>query len=441
LIVLKFGGTSVGGPEIIRKVGEIVKRALPRRPVVVVSAVGGVTDRLIKLGDLALAGGAWPEELEAVIDLHHGIGRDLGIDAGVINGLLEDLRGLVRGIALLRERTPRTTDYLLSFGERLSARIVAAHFVRAGIEAAAIDAFDAGLVTDGRFGCARPLPEAEERIRGRLANLREVPVITGYIARNAEGSITTLGRGGSDYSASIFGAALGAEEVQIWTDVDGVMTADPRIVKGARYLDKLSFAEASELAFYGAKVIHPATMVPAMRKGIPIRVLNTYRPEFPGTTIVAHLGPGERGVKSITSKDRIAVVNIVAAQMLHQYGFIERIAAAFARHEIVIDMIATSEVSVAMTTQTGAGLEPVVAELAEFSEVTVQKERSVVSIVGEEVRDRADFPALVFGVLFKHGVSVELISFGATRNNLSFVVSSDRVREVVTALHERLFSA
>jgi aspartate kinase len=347
----------------------------------------------------------------------------------------------VRGIALIRERTPHTADYLVSFGERLSARVVAAHLRRLGIEAAAIDAFDAGLVTDSRFGCARPLAAVDERIHARLGNLREVPVVTGFIAKDEAGNITTLGRGGSDYSASIFGAALGAEEIQIWTDVDGVMTADPRLVKSARYLEKLSFAEASELAFYGAKVIHPATMVPAMRKQIPIRVLNTFRPEFPGTTIVARLGPGERGVKSITSKDRISVVNIVAAQMLHQYGFIERIAAAFARHEIVIDMIATSEVSVAMTTQTGAKLEPVVAELAAFSEVILQQERAVISVVGEEIRERVGFAASVFGVLARHGVNVEMISFGATRNNLSFVVEQDRVPEVVAALHEHFFGS
>jgi aspartate kinase len=306
---------------------------------------------------------------------------------------------------------------------------------------AAHDSNHAGLVTDSRFGGARPLPEADERIRSALAGWREVPVITGYIAKDAAGDITTLGRGGSDFSASIFGAALGAEEIQIWTDVDGVMTADPRLVKQARLLKKLSFAEASELAFYGAKVIHPATMVPAVRKNIPIRVLNTYRPEFEGTTIVRDLAPGERGVKSITSKDHISVVSIIAPPMALQYGFLARIADVFKRHEIVIDMIATSEVSVALTTPPKVNLEPAVRDLSEFSEVTVQEDLALVSVVGEEIRDKAGFAAGVFQTLARMGVNLEMISFGATRINLSFAVASQRVRDVVLALHQELFGA
>jgi aspartate kinase len=439
LIVLKFGGTSVGGPDPIRQVGNIVKRCLPRGPVVVVSAVGGVTNRLFRLGEQALGGSGWEEGFEALAATHRSILEELKLDRGLLDALLEEFHGLVRGIALIRELTPRTQDYLASFGERLSARLVAAHFRASGIPAVALDAFDAGLITDNRFGAARPLPEAEAAILGRLADVREVPVITGYIGKDASGNITTLGRGGSDYSASIFGAALGAEEIQIWTDVDGVMTADPRLVPKARFLEKLSFAEASELAFYGAKVVHPATMIPAVLKNIPIRVLNTYRPEFEGTTIVRNLSPSERGVKSITSKDNISVVSVVAPPMALQYGFMERIADVFRRHEIVIDMISTSEVSVALTTNPGVNLAPAVADLSAFSEVTVQHGMAMVSVVGEEIRDRAGFAAGVFGTVGRLGVNLEMISFGATRINLSFVISREHVRDVVLALHEQLF--
>ena len=439
MIIQKFGGTSVGAAEPIVRLGAIVKRALARRPVVVVSAVGGVTNKLLQLSELALGGGAWKATFEALAVQHRTIVSELALERGLLDPLLAELDDLLRGIALIRECTPRTSDALASFGERLCARIVAAHLVSIGIDARAIDAWDAGLVTDSRFGAARPIAESERTIRRALGEHAGVPVITGYIAKDAQGRITTLGRGGSDYSAAIFGAALDAEEIQIWTDVDGVMSADPRIVPAARFVPTLSFAEAAELAFFGAKVLHPATMVPALAKNIPIRVLNSFRPEFEGTTVVARLEPGQKRVKSVTSKERIAVVNVVAAPMLLQFGFLEQIADVFARHEIVIDMIATSEVSVAMTTDASAKLDPVVAELAQFSEVSVLREMSLVSVVGEELRERVAIPALVLATLDELAVKVEMISYGATRNNLSFVISTARVREVVSALHERLF--
>lgn len=439
MIVLKFGGTSVGGPGPIRRVAEIVRRSLPRGPVVIASAVAGVTNRLFRLSELAVGGEDWRPEFDALREIHAGLLRDLEVEEASVDSLLSEVERLVSGVALLKECSPRARDHLASFGERLSVRILAAYLRKTGVRAKALDAFDAGLLTDGHFGCARPLADVDERIRRALSVVEGVPVITGYIGKDAAGNVTTLGRGGSDYSASIFGAALDAEEIQIWTDVDGVMTVDPNIVASARFIRKMSFAEASELAFYGAKVLHPATMIPAVRKNIPIRVLNSYRPDFEGTTIVASLRPEERGVKSIASKDRIAVVNIVAPPMIFQYGFLEKIAKVFARHEIVIDMIATSEISVAMTTNPAADLEPVVAELADFAEVSVQRDMSLVSVVGEELRDRSDIAAKVFGVLAGMGVKIEMISYGATRNNLSFVVRQDEVRRVVEALHRALF--
>lgn len=439
VIVQKFGGTSVGGSEPIRRLGGIVAAALGRRPVVVVSAVGGVTNQLLALGKAALAG-AWRPEWEALEARHRAILAELDLDPGPCSTLLDELASLLRGIELLRELTPRTLDQVASYGERLSARIVAAHLVARGIEARAMDAWQAGLVTDSRFGGARPLPECEEWIRAALGDQDALPVVTGYIGRDRAGDVTTLGRGGSDYSAAIFGAALDAEEIQIWTDVDGVMTADPRLVPDARHVEALTFAEAAELAFFGAKVLHPATMVPALRKNVPIRVLNSFRPEFPGTLVVARLEGAARRVKSIASKDHIVAINIVAAPMLLQFGFLERIAEVFARHEIVIDVIATSEVSVALTTGADARIEPAVAELARFSEVSVVRDLALVSIVGEELRDHAGIAAAALATLAERGVPLEMTSYGATRNNLSLVISRARLAEVVTALHQELFA-
>jgi aspartate kinase len=445
MIIQKFGGTSVGGPEPIRRLGEIVRRALPRKPVVVVSAVGGVTSRLLALSELAATGGAWETELAAITAIHRNLLRDLELDASLLDALLADLAGLVQGIGLVRERTSRTLDAAASFGERLSARIVAAHLARSGIPARAIDAWDAGLLTDSRHGGARPTPESEGSIRAALAGIEGVPVVTGYVAKDRQGEITTLGRGGSDFSAAIFGAALGAEEIQIWTDVDGVMTADPRIVPGAKQVRAMSFAEAAELAFFGAKVLHPATMAPAVRKGIPIRVLNSFSPDLQGepsgTVVGGRREAGARSVRSIAHKDHIAVVNVVAAPMMLQFGFLERVADVFARHEIVVDMIATTEVSLALSTEPGARLEPAVQELARFSEVAVVRDVSLVSVVGEGLREKIDACATVLATLAELAVQVEMISYGATRNNLSVIVPGSRVREVVTALHARLFEA
>ncbi|MGH9360403.1 MAG: aspartate kinase, partial [Thermoanaerobaculia bacterium] len=368
---MKFGGTSVAGSKEIRRVCDLVRARSDRRAVVVVSAVAGITNRLFRLGELALSREPWQAEYEGIAGKHREILGELGLPRGLVEPLLCELHELARGIELIRELTPRTRDYLASFGERLSVRVVAAQFNAAGLPARAFDAFDAGLITDRNFGCARPLPEADERMQAALRDVRETPVITGYIGKALSGEITTLGRGGSDYSASIFGAALDVEEIQIWTDVDGVMTADPRFVPDARFQPVLSFAEAAELAFYGARVIHPATMVPAVRKGIPIRVMNSYRPDFEGTLVVPRLGGDQRGVKSVTSKDGVAVVNVIAAPMLDQYGFLAQIFEVFARHRVVVDVVATSEVSVSMTTDGRAGLEPVVEDLSRFSTVSV----------------------------------------------------------------------
>lgn len=440
-IVQKFGGTSVGSADAIRRVGTIVAAAQDRAPFVVVSAVGGVTDRLLQLGATALDGGDVTGREREIESLHRAILAELGLSSALCDALFDELHDLARGIALLRERSPRTADRLASLGERMSARIVAAHLAQTGLPSFALDAWEAGLETDSRFGCARPLLSADAKIRAAAAERRGIPVVTGFLGREVGGAITTLGRGGSDYSAAIFGAALGVEEIQIWTDVDGVMTADPRQVKSARRVPVLSFAEAAELAFFGAKVLHPKTMAPAVKAGIPIRVLNTWRPEERGTRVVGTLAPDERAVKSIATKSHIAAVNVVASEMMFQYGFLERIADAFARHEVVVDVIATSEVSVALTVDDAADLRAVVAELSTFSDVSVVRELALLSVVGEELRDGLSIQARIFATLAELGVRAEMASYGATRNNLSIVIPRERLKDVVDGLHERLFRA
>ncbi len=439
MIVLKFGGTSVGNADAIRRVGSIISSCLDREPFVVVSAVGGVTDRLFELRDLSLGGQQWEESFEALCSIHRDILSELGLDTGLVDGLLGELNTLLEELSGAGECSAKSLDHLVSFGERMSAPIVAAHLQAEGLTSQSVDAFDAGMVTDGRHQRARPLDDVNSRIQEACKQFEGVVVATGYIARDEEGNITTLGRGGSDYSASIFGSALGAEEIQIWTDVDGVMTADPRLVPAASPLKTLSFEEAAELAFYGARVIHPATMIPAVDGNIPIRVLNTHRPDFPGTIILGNLGEDEHGIKSITSKSHVSVVNVVAPRMLDQYGFLARVAEVFKIHEVIVDMIATSEISIAFTTQRGDHLDSVISELEKFSQVEVYHDMEQVSVVGEEIRERIGFAEEVFAVLRDLEINIELISFGATRINLSFLVGAGHGGEVVRVLHERLF--
>ena len=441
MIVMKFGGSSVAGAEKIARVAGVVRGRLARKPVLVVSAFRGTTDDLLALAREALTGNL--SRVDAVAKRHRETAAELGVDAKPLEPLIEELAALARGISLLKELTPRTLDRVASFGERLSARLIAAAFTKAGIPARAVDAFEAGLLTDERFGSAAPLPEAELELKKYFAKEIMLSVVTGFIGRTRAGEITTLGRNGSDYSATILGAALGAEEIEIWSDTDGIMTADPRLVPDARPLGTLSFAEACELAYYGGKVLHPHTLVPAMAKNIPVRVLNTFKPEHPGTTIVAHpaKAAGATILKSIAFKRRQLIVSASSPRMTSGPGFLARIFDAFARHEIDVDMIATSEVSVSATTGSEKNVDRAVAELTPEFEMTVERGQAVICAVGDGIQSVPGVAADVFSAVRSAGVNVRMISQGASKNNVAFVVEDADVERAVRALHERFFPA
>ena len=442
MIVMKFGGSSVAGAEKISRVVEIVRARLSRKPVLVVSAFRGTTDDLLALARESLGGDL--SRFESIARRHREAAAELGVDAAPLTPLLEELEALVRGISLIKELTPRTLDRVAGFGERLSCRLIAGAFAKAGIPARGVDAFAAGLITDDRFGAAAPLPEADAALRAAFAEIRDLPVVTGFIGRTRAGEITTLGRNGSDYSATIVGAALGADEIEIWSDTDGIMTADPRLVPGARPLSVLSFAEACELAYYGGKVLHPHTLVPAMAKDIPVRVLNTFKPEHPGTAIIAHptkAAPGASLLKSIAFKRRQLIVSASSPRMTSGPGFLARIFAAFARHEIDVDMVATSEVSVSATAGSERNVERAVAELSAEFEMTVERGQAVICAVGDGLQSVPGVAADVFSAVRDGGVNVRMISQGASKNNVAFVVEDADVERAVRALHDRFFPA
>jgi len=439
MIIMKFGGSSVQEADRIRAVAEIVRRHLDRRPIVVASALRGTTDDLFTLAEDALQGNH--DRLEVIRKAHERLSGELGVDPDLIREPLAELSVLVKGISLVKELTPRTLDYVVSFGERLSTRIIAAHFRKTGIPAEQHDAFDIGMITDDAFGSAQPLPEAYERLRDRLTRFDRLPIVTGYVGKTRTGDITTLGRNGSDYTASILGAAVRAEEIQIWTDVDGVMTADPRTCPDARPIERMTFDEASELAYYGGRVLHPSTIVPAMSAGIPVRVLNTFRPDAAGTTIVPRTADSQPGVKSIASYKNQFIINIRSTRMLLGHGFLARIFEIFGRHKIVVNMVSTSEVTVSVTTHSPRNLEEAARDLREFAEVDVEQDRAILCVVGEGIRQTTGIAGDIFQALKEAQVNVLMISQGASKINVAFVVRNEDAERAVRALHDKFFPA
>jgi aspartate kinase len=440
MIVMKFGGSSLASAERVRGALELVRRELPRRPAVVVSASGRTTDRLIAAAEAARSGLVDTGE----IGRHHlGLCAGLGLDPAVAEPLLRQLAELLRGVSLTRELTDRTRDLVLSFGERLCARIAAAALERDGIPAAALDACDIGLRTDGEHGRAAPLPGIDAGIAAALRGIAGVPVITGFLGRGPDGELTTLGRSGSDFSASIVGAAVAASEVQIWTDVCGVMTCDPGLDDRAESLRELSFEEASELAYFGAEVLHPATLVPAIRAGIPVRVLNTMQPNDPGTRITAGRAPTGRLAKSVVYKEGVALITLISPRGRSAVELLGRAVEVLLGLRVGLHMAATSEATVSLVTESGVDpgrLEAARDRLAALAAARVETGKAVICVVGEELAGRPGVLARIFGAVSALGIKARMVSQAATEINVAFLVDEAEVEPAVRALHELLLA-
>jgi aspartate kinase len=367
MIVMKFGGTSVESAAAIERVAGIVRAREDRHPVVVVSAMGKTTNKLLALANTAIHGKRedYIAQLHDLRDAHSREARlVVPIDQraeldSILDAHFQELTELVKGLAVLGELTPRSVDAISSYGERISSQIVARAFRHFGMKAEHVDSRRV-ILTDRRHTQAAPnFPETYARLAAAIPPIAagSVVVMGGFIGSTDEGVTTTLGRGGSDFTASIVGAGIGAEEIQIWTDVDGMLTADPTILPGGHRVRTISFAEAAELAYFGAKVLHPATVVPAIEKNIPVLILNSRRPDVEGTRIVADSVACENTVKSIACKRKITLVNIHSTRMLMAHGFLRRIFEVFDRFETSVDMVATSEVSVSLTIDNSERLE------------------------------------------------------------------------------------
>ena len=440
MLVMKFGGSSVANRGQIEKVLSIVKERVSKQPVVVSSAHKGITDGLI---DAARAAASGSEPDHSVIAKQTDIAKSLGCDVAMLEPLFAEIRDLLRGIRLVRELSPRSLDYISSFGERMSCRCIADFMRREGIAAAAFDAWDLGFITDSKFGKARPLPGFNERVKLAFAKTvpeGTVPIVTGFVGKNEAGEITTLGRNGSDLTATLLGAALGAAEIQIWSDTDGVMTADPSIVNNAKSIPSMRFDEAAELAFFGSRVLHPATLLPAIEKDIAVRVLNTNRPDYPGTVISASPPQKDVSFTSIAYKENQTIVTIADPKMFESVGFLAKVFTVLAGHGAVIDMVATSEVSVSATSHDEDAIRAAAEDLQRFGEVDIQTGMALLAVVGRKIHHTPGIGARVMAAIADAGVNIEMHSFGMRSNNISVVVKDTAIPKAVPALHAALFA-
>lgn len=436
---MKFGGSSVGNADRIKNVADIISSRIGEKPIVVVSAVKGITDKLIETANVAVSDENPDEHLDFIENRHKEILRELELDEDLIDDLLKEFKELTYEIRKDKEASLKMMDHVQSFGERMSSRILAAHLTKVGVNAKACFAWDIGMITNNDFGNAEPLDSSYTLINEKITKIKETPIITGFIGKTEEGIITTLGRGGSDYTAAIIGSALDVEEIQIWTDVDGIMSADPKIVKNAHTIPKVSFVEASELAYFGAKVLHPKTILPAMKKNIPVRVLNTYNPGSSGTLILKEANKTKETIKAIARKKNITVMNIVSTRMLDAYGFLAKIFDIFAVYKKSVDMISTSEVSISLTVDKEEDTEKIAEEISKIADVKIGKNKSIICVVGEGMKSSPGIAGRTFTTLSQEKINLDMISQGASEVNISFIVSNKDADKAVQLLHNEFF--
>ncbi|MSR38581.1 MAG: aspartate kinase [Planctomycetes bacterium] len=431
---MKFGGSSVSDGRTIRQVAAIVQERAQQRPALVVSAHAGITDALLAMAEKAAAGDA---DTNAIAARHRDVLAELCLPHDLLDPLLDELADCVRGVQLVGAVNPKVMDHLASYGERLCARTVAAFLSAEGLPANAVDAWDLGLLTDSAFGRARPLPD-EGRIGRAIALLAGVPVITGFIAKDREGHVTTLGRNGSDYSAALIGAGVKAAEIQIWKDVDGVRTADPRLVPAALPIREMSFDEASELSAFGSKVLHPATMAPAMSHGIPVRVLNTEEPMARGTLIVAGSVRDGRPVRGIAHRLSLLLCTITAQRIQPQHVFLARLFELLSARGVDVSPIALSPATATIAIDSVLA-ESLLPELRTLGDVRCERDQALVGVVGEVGAMGGGAAAMVLSTLAESGVPVRCTSQGARGSTLAVVINDTDCRRAVTKLHERFF--
>ncbi|KAH8489396.1 hypothetical protein H0E87_024858 [Populus deltoides] len=456
--VMKFGGSSLASAERMREVAELILSFRNERPVIVLSAMGKTTNKLLLAGEKAVSCGVTNvdsiEELSIINELHLRTAKELGVGESVIAKHLEELEQLLKGIAMMKELTPRTKDYLVSFGECMSTRIFAEYMNKIGAKARQYDAFKIGFITTDDFTNADILeatyPAVAQSLHGDWIRDPAIPIVTGFLGKGWRScAITTLGRGGSDLTATTIGKALGLREIQVWKDVDGVLTCDPNIYPHAEPVPYLTFDEAAELAYFGAQVLHPQSMRPAREGDIPVRVKNSYNSNAPGTLITRTRDMSKAVLTSIVLKRNVTMLDIVSTRMLGQFGFLAKVFSIFEDLGISVDVVATSEVSISLTLDPSKlwsreliqqELDHVVEELERIAVVNLLQHRSIISLIGNVQRSSLILEK-VFNVLYIKGISVQMISQGASKVNISLIVNDDEAEQCVRSLHSAFFES
>ena len=453
--LMKFGGTSVADAQCIGRVVDILEqhRRAGDEIAVVVSAQRGVTDKLIDIAEKLPNAKDCTAVIPLIASLRErhlttleGAAPDHAAEtAKVIEKHLASLQHILVAVYNLRELTPRSKDYIISFGERLLAPIVGAALRQRGIPSTVFDGCEAGILTTPQHGEATALWESDGRIKKKIEPLlkNEIPVIMGFMGCTENGIITTLGRSGSDYSASIVGAGIDADEIWIWTDVDGIMTSDPRVINDARVLKSVSYIEVMELSYFGAKVMHPRSIDPAMRKNILVRVKNTFNPDAPGTMIVRNGHRDSRVVKALTYIDKVASININGAQMIGRPGVAKMIFSALADKEVNVMMITQGSSEANISLIVDESHLPIAVAAIEFlvkdgivREVTHNKDVCAVAVVGAGMAGAAGSGGRIFTALGRAGINVMMISQGSSEANISFVVKQEDGPRAVRVLHD-----
>lgn len=448
MIVMKFGGTSVANFEAITRTIFIIGSKLDKKPVVVVSALSKITDLLYAISDAALARDVVKtDELLVQLRKRHVdltgelLAQSVLKDEAVakVNEICDGLDKIAFAVCSLGELSDRNKAVIISTGEYLSSTIIAYAMNSKGIRTKWVDSRTM-MITNNAYLKAEPVVDAIAEVAPALVAQAyegmDAIIMQGFVGVTADGEPTVLGRGGSDYSASLIGMAVDAERIEIWTDVDGVLTADPRRVKNTKYLEKISFEEAAEMAHFGAKVLHPLTIEPAVKKNIPLYVLNSMNPSGKGTAILRN-ELIEDGVKSVSFKENIKVINIFSMKMINTSGFLRRVFEIFSENKISVDLISTSEANISVTVDASENIDKLVAELSEFCDVIVDDDKSQISVIGKNIVRLNGMLKKTFAPLKR--CNVYMISQGASFVNISFVVDREELTEVVQDLHDHLF--
>lgn len=438
MIVIKFGGTSVADRKQIDKVARIIQSRSDQPQLVVSSAHMGVTSQLLESALEAAKGNL---DIVKALARQKQICQELGCPDACLRPLYDELSALLKGISLVRELSVRTLDYVASFGERMSVRAIAWYLRQQGLEVLPFDAWELGLITDSTFGAARPLESYLHEIPRRMQQMGSViPIVTGFIGKDINGNITTLGRNGSDLSATLFAEALQAKSCEIWSDTYGVMSADPGLISDARNIPQMSFREASELARFGNRILHPASLEPVTRAAIPLRVMNTNAPEHPGTLITQKGSHTRKSITSIAYKEQQTIVTIHSTAMFQHSDFLAEVFTVLGRHQVVVDMISTSEVSLSFSTESSPQLDYALQDLATLGHCDTVTNKTIIAIVAPDHNHFLNHEVDVLAVLHDKDIDVEMLSLGYQSINLMLLIDDCQITKAILSLHSAFFS-